>query len=350
MKSDEFDVNEVTIRNLMSHTAGTSVHGFPGYKSIDKTPSIVDVLNGEGNTPPVKMIYPADSTWHYSDGGYEILHLLIEDVSGEGFTSFMQREVLEPFGMNSSTYELINTQDGDTCVKAYDYFGEVYKQGWNQYPESAAAGLWTTAEDLSRFLIKMYKIYNGVDGIITYDQVKEMFTPVKNNYGLGFGIEDNQNGIFVGHSGKNFGFTNDMVINLKTGNGAVVMTDSDGAFPLINEVMARCPGNDGWHVREQKYFETVSLSAEDYKSCEGKCTLTMRNGKKYKVEVVYKDNELLFYDKQRGITEVLIPVKTLSGLNFVVERDGSEISFGFESEGSENWTMSWGEETIFIKK
>ena len=67
------DTEKVTLRRLLTHTAGTTVHGFPGYKQSDDFPAINMVLNGEGNTPEIKLDTIPGSIWRYSGGGYTIM-------------------------------------------------------------------------------------------------------------------------------------------------------------------------------------------------------------------------------------------------------------------------------------
>ncbi|NRA11591.1 MAG: beta-lactamase family protein, partial [Crocinitomicaceae bacterium] len=166
----------ITLRQLLSHTAGLNVHGFPGYKSIKKAATLVEVLSGEGNTDEVMPIFPSDSTWKYSGGGYEILQLMVEDVSGMPFWEYLEKEVLVPLQMTNSTYKLLGNEDCPNCAFAYDEGVKKYKAGWYKYPESAAAGLWTTAMDLSTFFIHLGSIYSGQPGIISRKMFNEMIT------------------------------------------------------------------------------------------------------------------------------------------------------------------------------
>jgi CubicO group peptidase (beta-lactamase class C family) len=80
----------VTLRELLSHTAGTTVGGFPGYPRDAQLPTLIQILDGvpPANTPPVRVDKQPGGGWRYSGGGYEIVQLLIDDVSGEAFPEY----------------------------------------------------------------------------------------------------------------------------------------------------------------------------------------------------------------------------------------------------------------------
>src|SRR5438093_6393650 len=83
---NEFTTTErVTLRRLLSHTAGLTVPGFPGYELTERMPSVPEVIDGRGNTAPVRVDAVPGSIWRYSGGGYVVMQQLVEDVSGNDF-------------------------------------------------------------------------------------------------------------------------------------------------------------------------------------------------------------------------------------------------------------------------
>jgi CubicO group peptidase (beta-lactamase class C family) len=96
----------VTLRELLSHTAGLNVWGFDGYAVGAPLPGAVQVLNGAApaNNEAVKVGLPVGQRWHYSGGGYVIVRVALEDVSGLPFDQLAQREVLAPLGMRRSAF------------------------------------------------------------------------------------------------------------------------------------------------------------------------------------------------------------------------------------------------------
>ncbi len=106
IQDNEFTKTEkVTIRRLLTHTAGLNGHGFDGYPQTEKLPSVIEVLNGEGNWAGVAVENTPGNAWRYSGGGYVILQKLIEDVTGQSFENYMEEEVLKPLKMNHSTFQ-----------------------------------------------------------------------------------------------------------------------------------------------------------------------------------------------------------------------------------------------------
>jgi CubicO group peptidase (beta-lactamase class C family) len=104
---NEFTKDEkVTLRRLLSHSAGLTVHGFPGYAVGSPVPTLVQVLDGEkpANTPAIRVDCVPGSQWRYAGGGYTVMQQLLIDVTGQPFPEFMQKSVLKPLGMAQSTY------------------------------------------------------------------------------------------------------------------------------------------------------------------------------------------------------------------------------------------------------
>jgi len=99
IRSTKFDADGVTVRRLLSHTAGLTVWGFSDYSQGERLPTLVEVLEGKNrNNGPVFIQWKPGSMWEYSSGGYVILQMIIEDVSGEPFADFIRREVATPLG------------------------------------------------------------------------------------------------------------------------------------------------------------------------------------------------------------------------------------------------------------
>src|SRR5205085_10557763 len=98
---------KVTLRRIMSHSAGTTLHGFPGYTVGDPVPTLVQVLDGEkpANTQPVRVDIVPGSKWRYSGGGVLIEQQLMIDVSGKSFPQLMRENVFDKLGMKDSTFE-----------------------------------------------------------------------------------------------------------------------------------------------------------------------------------------------------------------------------------------------------
>ena len=155
---------KVTLRGILSHTAGLTVHGFPGYAVDGPVPTLVQVLDGAKptNTAPIRVDILPGSKWRYSGGGYTVMQQMIIDVTGKPFPRFMQEAVLGPLGMNESTYEQpLPAEKAKLTATGHYRDRSPVKGRWHIYPEMAAAGLWTTASDLARFAIGVQEALAG---------------------------------------------------------------------------------------------------------------------------------------------------------------------------------------------
>jgi CubicO group peptidase (beta-lactamase class C family) len=238
LKSWKLEENEftkqkkVTLAHLLSHTGGVTVHGFPGYSPDLPVPTLVQVLNGEppSNTQRIYVDKVPEESWRYSGGGYCIMQQMLIDVEGRTFPEILNEWVLSPLTMTSSTYEQPLTGDWLRLAAAgYLPDGSPTKGKRHTYPEMAAAGLWTTAEDLARFAIEVQETFNGAGrGVLSQETVKRMLTPfVNDSYGLGFGINKFEEDVYFGHGGWDEGFSSQLMAHRDKGYGVVVLTNSN---------------------------------------------------------------------------------------------------------------------------
>jgi CubicO group peptidase (beta-lactamase class C family) len=155
---------KVTLRRLLSHTAGLTVHGFPGYSAASSVPTVPQILDGvkPANTAAVRVDLLPGSMFRYSGGGYTVAQLMMSEVTGVPFQDFMQRAVLGKAGMRQSTYDNPLPQRlAAVAASGYKGNGDPIPGRYHTYPEMAAAGLWTTASDLARFVIEIQKSREG---------------------------------------------------------------------------------------------------------------------------------------------------------------------------------------------
>src|ERR1043166_84851 len=145
---NEFTKTEkVTLRRLLNHSAGLTVHGFPGYEAGEAVPTLVEALDGKkpANTAPIRVDVVPGTIWRYSGGGYEVMQQLAIDVTGKPFQQLAQEIVLGPLGMTRSTFEqpLPKRLEGN-AASGHGADGATIAGRWHTYPEMTAAGLWTT--------------------------------------------------------------------------------------------------------------------------------------------------------------------------------------------------------------
>ena len=136
----------ITLTHLLSHTAGLTVPGFPGYAQGQPLPTLMQVLDGKppANTPPIRVQEPPGKQWRYSGGRYCVVQQLLTDTSERGVTELLWKMVLDPLGMNLSTFEQpLPSQKQRVAASAHRHGDQPVPGKWHVYPEQAAAGLWT---------------------------------------------------------------------------------------------------------------------------------------------------------------------------------------------------------------
>src|SRR5207302_9003068 len=138
---------KVTPRRLLTHSAGLTVWGFPGYALDAPIPTVPQLLDGAppANTAAVRNDTIPGARWLYSGGGMTILQLVSTDITAEDFPSLMRRLMLHPAGMGQSTYEnrLLVGRRGE-AASGHVPIDTPVLGGFHAYPEMVAAGLWTT--------------------------------------------------------------------------------------------------------------------------------------------------------------------------------------------------------------
>jgi CubicO group peptidase (beta-lactamase class C family) len=264
------EAQPVTLRGLVTHTAGMTVHGFPGYARDEEVPSTTGVLDGEGNTDPIRVDMEPRSEWRYSGGGYTVMQHLLTDVAGKAFPAIMRETVLEPFGMSESTYEQpLPEARWEQAATGYRSDGDEVEGMWHVYPEMAAAGLWTTPSDLARFAIAIQEAYAGEsETVLSTEMARQMLTPDMNDHGLGPGISGG--GARFGHGGSNEGFRCTFTAFIEGGSGAVLMTNSDNGSALAQEILLNIGLEYGWPGFEQDVRTVAQLEPAVYEELAGR--------------------------------------------------------------------------------
>src|SRR5215467_2320320 len=197
--ANEFTKDQkVTLRRLASHSAGLTVHGFPGYDVDEKVPTLVQIFNGDkpANTAPIRVDFVPGTDERYSGGGITIEQQLMMDVSGKAFPVLMRELVLDRAGMRESSYEqpLPAARAAMTAGGAYADGKPVHGK-WHVYPEMAAAGLWTTPTDLAKFAIEIARERRGLSQkILTQPMAREMLKMQSKSFGIGFGLNPDHPG------------------------------------------------------------------------------------------------------------------------------------------------------------
>jgi len=256
-RGDEEAWSRITLRQLVSHMAGLTVHGFGGYARDAALPGVAQILDGTSpaNSAQVRPGFPA-GTWRYSGGGFTVMQQLMADATGKDFATLMDELVLRPLGMRSSSYTQPPIGDRDRAW-AYKGDGTLVPGHWHIYPEQAAAGLWTTPSDLARFAIAMMPGHHHPALARAAELIR---TPQPGAdarggpFGLGLFLSAPEGPNFFYHGGANAGFRCIMVGLPETGQGAAIMTNGDKGGEAYQAMLLALAEAHGWPERK---FERI---------------------------------------------------------------------------------------------
>ena len=231
LPKSEFEANKVTIRGLLNHTAGLNVHGYNGYESKAELPTLTDCLSGV-NRPDekVSLVRAPETKWEYSGGGYTILQLVIEEVSGLSFDAYMDKTIFKPLHMKNSSFT-IGKKILKKSAKAYDENAKEIPL--KRFAAKAAAGLHTTVEDLILFAQASF----SENKVLSQESIKQLITPSdlsKGNYGMGYMVMNRfGNFTLTGHGGSNEGWHSGFMIDFATKSCIIVLTNGDSGRNVL---------------------------------------------------------------------------------------------------------------------
>lgn len=241
----------VTLRGLLSMTAGIGVPGFLGYEFGAPLPTLRQILDGTppANSPPVTVIDVPGRAYHYSGGGYEIAEVLMVDTLRTPFVTAMDDLVLKPAGMSHSTFaQPLPDELRANAATGHLADGREIAGGFHVFPEHAAAGLWSTPSDIANLLLLVGRAWRGESALfLTPETAREMLRrQTAGPYGLGAAIAESEGTLIVMKRGQNVGYQAYLILLPGEGRGMVVMTNSDNGSTLAEALIRRAAELYGW--------------------------------------------------------------------------------------------------------
>jgi len=246
-----FDANQVTARRLLSHTAGINMPSVPWFPLAASPPSLQQVLNGTSSSQPLRLVATPGSSWAYSGGGYTLLQLAVDEITGLRIDAFMSRFIFKPLGMKFATFS--PSPDSPQLAKLYDKKGKAV--GPFRFIGESAGGLYASASDLAPLLAEYQKAASGRSRVISRNTFAEMVTPVtkvtfKDNNGKSVDTGDAEDGlghfvhrtrdgrVLLFHSGGNPGALAYFIVEPTGGNGLFAVVNSDNGGPVLIDILA----------------------------------------------------------------------------------------------------------------
>lgn len=260
---------KVTLRRILTHTAGTTVHGFLGYTPGKPVPTLTQILDGKNpaNSEPVRVDFVPGTKQRYSGGGVMIEQQLMMDVTGKPFPAIMQEQVFDRMGLKDSTYlPSISASRTGPEASGHNNDGEVLPGKWNFQPELAVGGLWTTPSDLARIGIELSLSEKGKSNrVLSPSMAREMLrlqvdpkietlNGPRMLMGLGWELGAEAGPQRFGHSGTNVGYLA-QVIMWDDGHGVVVMVNnwSFNAQCVYRYLINNIAKEYGWNYQYSPY-------------------------------------------------------------------------------------------------
>lgn len=231
----------VTMRMLLSHTSGLGVHGFDDFLPGEAVPTMLQTLSGAkpAKNEPVRFKAAPGTTYDYSGGGYQVAQLVLETVAGAPLETIAHDAVFKPAGMPRSTYASPLPDDYGNVAKAHDETGALVAapRGWQTFPQAAAAGLWTSANDLGAFVGVLLRSYQGKDAFLPRAAAVRMLTEVApGGHGLGPRVSGEGVARIFHHGGANDSYRAWIEGYPETGDGFAILTNGANGTMLAREI------------------------------------------------------------------------------------------------------------------
>ncbi len=272
----------VTVRQLLAHTAGITPDGFAGYAQGAALPTIAQILEGTlpATNRPARRTSAADSAVSYSGLGYTMLQLALTDRLGKSFESVARSSVFDRVGMRSSTFQTnLPEALAKRAASGHRASGATIEGGWYRHPESAASGLWTTPTDLALLWIEVANAARGRSKrIVSPGMARRMLAQHRDQMGLGFVVRPGEAHGRFAHSGGNQGYRAHVEMLSGTGQGVVVMTNSDAGQLLSALLIRRIAQVHEWPTDQQRpvseaLSESVLAQIDQSKAARGRVEL-----------------------------------------------------------------------------
>lgn len=304
----------ITLRMLLSHSAGTSQSSYFGFTPTQPLPTIVEILSGAkiSETRPVVVNSEPNKEFRYSGGGSMIAQLALMDISKKNFAQLTQDLLFEKLGMSNSTFEQpFPSKFIAQCSWAYSS-ASWFKGMPYVYPQQAAAGLYTTPTDLAKFFIDVQKSYIGKGRVLSQTTTKQMLTPQQNvsdgSYKEQIGIgpfliqradDKDLNGVYFEFTGVNAGFLAYGIASITNGNGVIIMLNSgDDVNGLGKEIRRSVAKVYNWTNFLPTEIQPVSLTDAELDKFAGRYrmgtdeVLYLRREKNYLVENINEGKDI----------------------------------------------------------
>ncbi|KAA9340363.1 serine hydrolase domain-containing protein [Larkinella humicola] len=256
----------ITLKHLLSHTAGMSVGGFNGYARTDTLPTLDQILDGQrpANSEAIRSIDFPGVRFRYSGGGTVMIRKIIEDQTASDYATVVSRTVLRPLAMNQSTYSQRLGNEWTDWATAYVNDQQEVVGKYTLNPELAPDGLWTTPTDLAKFVLALQQSLSGTKpDFLSRAEINELLTPVvdSNQVTPGFFLVRKGAESYFQHAGSNVGYKSNFYGSMHGGRGVVVMINGD-QYDIIPEIINSVAYTYQWEGFYQPELRKLAVVSE----------------------------------------------------------------------------------------
>ncbi|WP_159738132.1 serine hydrolase domain-containing protein [Vibrio atypicus] len=260
----------VTLKQLLSHTAGFNHVGYIGVESDLPLPTLSSYTRKDSKYGVLKQEFPVGE-FHYSNGGYIVVQHILEHVYGMPFEQIAQQEVFKPLNMLHSSFVQPDAKSVGNEYSHAHRMGKWEPKSWHKYAAQSAAGLWTTPSDLTKLLLAVHAAYIGKDeSWLTQNSVYTINYPVTLYSGVGFFRSSGLQTGYVFHGGVNYGFESHFVLYPTLGTGAVVVTNGQKGDQLALEILRAISVEEEWPGYLLNQTEVLKSDLKELKPLVGR--------------------------------------------------------------------------------
>jgi len=223
LPESEFDSDAVTVRRLLHHTGGTNNHGYGGYGVHEDQPA--DIIELSETYEPLGLVREPGLARVYSGGGYVLLQMMIEDVTGQSLDDYVRTRVFEPLGMVASGFE---PNELPTRSAAFSYYGHEIED--LRDVAQTAAGAYASGEDIEKFLLA----HLDGGGVLSEESLETIFAPTEasENFAMSYVRQETPQGLLFGHGGNNSSWNSQIYFRPDVGDGFYFLTNSTSGAQL----------------------------------------------------------------------------------------------------------------------
>ncbi|MEM1217843.1 MAG: serine hydrolase domain-containing protein [Bacteroidota bacterium] len=337
----------VTIRQLLSHTAGLKNINYKGVPQNQEPGNLQQQLRGELRKPAIRFDTFPGTRFAYANTGYLMLQQVLEDHTGQSLTDWLADWVLEPLEMQDSelTNAFWDAQDRRYSY-AYNSDGAVVDGYWYNDASLCAGGLWTTPKDLAKVIKEWALIWKGESDFLSAESLRAMIQgPVPGPAGTGVYVKGNLDSLVLSHSGKEVGFTNYMMAHAPQGDGVIVLTNGDQGGYLFSEMIRGVSAHYGWSLTSPRTIQSQVVDQDSLKAYIGTYRLEFE-GETYRIEIQAAGKELVLIDLDEQVAPY--PLRYLGDQLFIDLVDQERLRFLWKNGEVEG--IDWNGDFVFQRE